>query len=100
MKWYGLSFRIVRFPISEDSFEVILTNLPADDYPPLEIKHLYSMRWGIETSFRSLKYTVGLLYFHSKKAEYIRHETVARLIMYNFSEMITAHVIIKKKPKV
>ena len=27
------------------------------------------MRWGIETSFRTLKYTIGLLYFHSKKAE-------------------------------
>lgn len=99
LTWYGLSFRIVRFPISGDSFEVILTNLPADDYPPDEIKCLYSMRWGIETSFRSLKYTVGLLYFHSKKAEYIRHEIVARLIMYNFSEMITAHVIIKKKER-
>lgn len=99
LKWYSISFRILRFPISEDSFEVILTNLPADTYPPDEIKRLYSMRWGIETSFRSLKYTVGLLYFHSKKAENIRHEIVARLIMYNFSEMIAAHVIIEKKDR-
>ena len=96
-KWYRLSFRIVRFPVSDDSSEVILTNLPADDYPPDAIKRLYSMRWGIETSFRSLKYTVGLLYFHSKKAEYIRHEIVARLIMYNLFEMITANVIIHEK---
>lgn len=99
LKWYSISFRILRFPISENSFEVILTNLPADAYPPDEIKRLYSMRWGIETSFRSLKYTVGLLYFHSKKAEYIRHEIIARLIMYNISEMITAQVIIKEKER-
>ena len=99
LKWHSLSFRVVRFPISEDSFEVILTNLPANNYPPDEIKRLYSMRWGIETSFRYLKYTVGLLYFHSKKAEYIRHEIVARLIMYNISEMITANVIIGKKER-
>ena len=97
--WYNISFRIVRFPITNDSYELILTNLPEDIYPPSEIKRLYSLRWGIETSFRSLKYTVGLLYFHSKKAEYIRHEIVARLIMYNFSEMITAHVIIHKKDR-
>ena len=97
--WYNISFRIVRFPITEDSYETILTNLPEDIYPTSEIKRLYSLRWGIETSFRSLKYTVGLLYFHSKKAEYIRHEIVARLIMYNFSEMITAHVIIHKKDR-
>ena len=99
LKWYSLSFRIVRFQISENSHEVILTNLPKDKYPPDEIKRLYSMRWGIETSFRALKYTVGLLYFHSKKAEYIRHEIVARLIMYNFYEMIAAHVIIHKKDR-
>lgn len=97
--WYSISFRVVRFKIAENSYEVILTNLPEDTYPASEIKRLYSMRWGIETSFRSLKYTVGLLYFHSKKAEYIRHEIVARLIMYNFSEMITAHVIIHEKDR-
>jgi hypothetical protein len=97
--WYNISFRVVKFPITDDSCEIILTNLPKDIYPPSEIKRLYSLRWGIETSFRSLKYTVGLLYFHSKKVEYIRHEIVARLIMYNFSEMITAHVIIHKKDR-
>ena len=99
LKWYSLSFRVVRFQISEDSYEVILTNLPKDKYPPSEIKRLYSMRWGIETSFRSLKYTVGLLYFHSKKVEYILHEIVARLIMYNLSELIAAHVIVHKKDR-
>ena len=54
------------------------------------------MRWGIETSFRSLKYTIGLLYFHTKKAEYISQEVFARLIMYNFSELITSNLIIQK----
>lgn len=93
-KWYKLSFRIVRFPISENSYEVIITDLPAEQFPPDEIKRLYALRWDIETSFRALKYTIGLLYFHSKKAEYIRHEITARMIMYNFFELITAHVIV------
>lgn len=31
---YELSFRVVRFPISENSFECIVTNLPCDDFPP------------------------------------------------------------------
>ena len=53
------------------------------------------MRWGIETSFRQLKYTVGLLHFHAKKAEYIYQEIFARLIMYNFSELITSPVILQ-----
>ena len=54
------------------------------------------MRWGIETSFRELKYTVGLLHFHAKKVEHICQEVFARLIMYNFSELITSHVVIQK----
>ena len=54
------------------------------------------MRWGIETSFRELKYAVGLTSFHSKKREYITQEIWARLILYNFCEIITAHVVINK----
>lgn len=30
-----------------------------------EIKKLYAMRWGIETSFRELKYAIGLACFHT-----------------------------------
>ena len=51
--------------------------------------------WGIETSFRSLKYTTGLLHLHSKKVACIKQEIYAKIIMYNFTEMITSHVIIK-----
>ena len=31
-------------------------------------------RWGIERSFRKLKYTIGLTNFHAKKVEYILQE--------------------------
>ena len=54
------------------------------------------MRWGIETSFRELKYTIGLLHFHAKKVEHIYQEVFARLIMYNFTELVTSPVIIQK----
>lgn len=99
IKSYPLSFRIVRFPITDDTYETVITNLDKQQFPPDKLKQLYALRWGIETSFRSLKYTVGLLYFHSKKAEHIRHEIVARLIMYNFFELIASHVIIQTKDR-
>ena len=57
------------------------------------------MRWGIETSFRELKYAVGLTNFHSKKREYITQEIWARLILYNFCEIITANTVINKGTK-
>lgn len=99
VKYYPISFRIVRFPITDDTYEAVITNLDRKQFPPDELKKLYALRWGIETSFRSLKYTVGLLYFHSKKAEHIRHEIAARFIMYNFFELIASHVIIHKKDR-
>ena len=98
-RFYELNFRIVRFPISEDIYETVVTNLDEDRYPAIEIKKLYASRWGIETSFRDLKYTVGLLNFHSKKVMCILQEIYAHMIMYNFAEMITSHVVIDKKQR-
>ena len=94
--FYTLPFRIVRFKLSNASFETVITNLNPEEFSPAELKYLYSRRWGIETSFRELKYTVGLLHFHAKKVENITQEIFARLIMYNFTELITSHVVIQK----
>jgi len=92
--FYPISYRVVRFKITEDTYETLITNLDRADFSPMELKALYNMRWGIETSFRHLKHTIGLVNFHAKKQEYITQEIFARLITYNFSEMITSHVII------
>ncbi len=94
---YPIGFRVVRFPISEDSYEVIITNLSKEDFPLEKIKEIYHMRWGIETAFRELKYAIGLTSFHSKKVTYIIQEIFARLTMYNFCEIITTHVVIQQK---
>ena len=99
LQYYELNFRVVRFKLSDDSFETVLTNLNIDEYPPDKLKELYASRWGIETSFRDLKYTIGMLDFHSKKVMCIQQEIYAHLIMYNFAEMITSHVVIEKKQR-
>ena len=57
------------------------------------------MRWGIETSFRELKYSVTLLHLHSKKADFIYQEVFAKLAMYNFCQMITQSVVIQQGKK-
>ena len=97
MQPYYLSFRVVRFKITEDIYEVLLTNLTETEFSVSELKELYAMRWGIETSFRDLKYSLALSYFHSKKTENILQEVFARLTMYNFAELITSHVVVKQK---
>lgn len=94
---YNLSFRLVRFKLTDDTYELLITNLERNDFCVNELKELYAMRWGIETSFRELKYTLALNYFHSKKTDYILQEVFARLVMYNFYELITSHVVVKQK---
>lgn len=94
--FYDLFFRIVRFPISDTAYETIITNLDADLFPLEEIKKLYAMRWGIETSFRDLKHTLGLLHLHAKKVDFVYQEIFAKLTMYNFCEVITRSVVIQQ----
>ena len=96
-KFYEMRMRIVRFPISEDNYECIITNLPEEKFSSQEIKELYHLRWGIETSFRELKYAIGLVNFHAKKLDYIKQEIWARIILYNFCEAITMHTIVNQK---
>ena len=93
---YDLSFRIVRFPISEDSYECILTNLPDDVFPSERIKQIYASRWAIEGSFRKLKYTIGLSNFHAYKPESIQQEIWAKLIAYNITETLINHTVVKR----
>lgn len=92
---YDLSFRIVRFPISETEYECIVTNLPEDKFPPERIKVLYFVRWSVEGSFRKLKYTIGLSNFHACKPEYIKQEIWAKLTAYNITETLINHTVVE-----
>ena len=91
---YPMKFRIIRIRISEGLYETIVTNLWDNEFSADDIKKIYKMRWGIETSFRELKYHVGLIAFHSKKKDCVIQEIFASLIMYNFSMLITENILI------
>ena len=55
---------MVRLEVEEGKYETLVTNT---DYSVQELKNLYASRWDIETSFRDLKYSIGLVNFHAKK---------------------------------
>ena len=78
---YPISFRIARFKIADDSYETVITNLDRFCFSAEKLKELYHLRWGIETSFRELKYAIGLTSFHAKKVDYIKQEILR--INYN-----------------
>ena len=76
-----------------------MTNLPKEDFSIDEIRDLYNRRWGIETSFRDIKYAAGMLFFHSRKKDLVLQEIYSKLILYNFSEAITSGIVIQKKDR-
>ncbi|HEM5399142.1 TPA: transposase, partial [Streptococcus suis] len=92
VQFYELHFRMVRLEIKPGFFETLVTNT---DYSPEKLKDLYAYRWGIETSFRDLKYSIGLTHFHAKKKEGILQEIYARFINFNVCKWLTSHVAIK-----
>ncbi len=98
-QFFPLPLRIVRLKISDDKFETIYTNLDPLAFPASVIKQLYSLRWGVETSFRRLKHTLGIIYTHSKKADFIFQEIFAKAIMFNFIAFCTASIVQQKGKK-
>lgn len=83
-----LAFRVVRFKISEDTYETLITNLSNEDFTLEDFIELYHLRWEEETGFKILKYAVGMIYFHSKNRELIKQEIVASIIVYNFTSIL------------
>lgn len=93
ISFYELHFRMVRTEIKPGFYETLVTNT---DYSVEKLKDLYASRWGIETSFRDLKYSIGLTHFHAKKKEGVLQEIYARFINFNFCKWLTSHITIKK----
>ncbi|MBQ9158597.1 MAG: IS4 family transposase [Erysipelotrichaceae bacterium] len=92
--FYDADYRVVRIRIegSDEEYESIITNLDRKQFPASKIKELYKLRWGIEVSYRHLKYSVDLNALHSKRRDFIRQEIWARLVMFNLSMIIIDYV--------
>ena len=83
--FYPFSARIVRLTLKDGRTQLLITNLDAEQFPPSALRELYVRRWGIETSFRELKYTVGLIHLHSRKTDLVLQEIFAAFTVFNFT---------------
>ena len=61
-----------------------------------DIKELYHLRWGIETSFRDLKYTLGLVNLHGKSDDYAKQEIYANLTAFNFTSRVCRGIVVRQ----
>ena len=94
---FPMQFRIVRFQLDNGNYECLATNLSRGNFPPEKLKALYARRWGIELSYRDLKYTLGMNNIHSRKTNSIKQEIYSNLIMHNFCRINSAFAEVKKK---
>ena len=95
---YFMQFRVLKIKTAENTYEYIITNLP-HSFDLEDIKYCYHMRWGCEISFRYLKHANGLLYFHSKKPEFLKQEIYANLILYNFGIFLANEAVEENRKK-
>lgn len=90
----------MRLKINADILFPCLTTGSGMGFQSFYYRHFKNIGiWGIESSFRALKYTLGMVDFHSKKVACILQEIYAHLIMYNFAETVTSQVSIRKKQR-
>ena len=88
----ALRLRVLKFPIGENSYEYIVTDLPKYAFSMQTIKKLYHLRWNHEVAYRHLKYAGNMVHIHSLKRDFLFQEIYAKLIMYNFSSFVAASV--------
>lgn len=99
METYTIFFRIVRIKLPNGDYEILLTNLDSTEFPPSELKILYNLRWGIETSFRRLKYSIDVNKVHSKISDNIMQEVFCGMIVFNLTQYVIHNIEIKQNKK-
>lgn len=93
--YYPMKFRICRFQLDNGEFETVATSLPRS-FTLEDVKALYFLRWGIENSFRDLKYTLGLVNLHGKSDAFAEQEIYANLTAFNFTSRICRKVVVRQ----
>ena len=94
-----MKLRVVRFKITDDTYECLVTNLTRDEFDLNELKRMYHMRWDIETAFKVLKYIIGMMSFHSKKRNFIQQEIYSAILLHCLTNIITERIQIEQLDK-
>jgi len=74
--------------MADGSTQMLITNLDPAHFPLAVLQKLYAKRWGIETSFRDLKYTVGLIHLHFRKSDLVLQKIFAAFTVFNFTQAV------------
>lgn len=79
-----IRIRLVRVALPGGGIEVLATNLLAkEEYSAKELKELYFLRWGVETSINFQKNTLMLESFSGQTVQSVQQDFYATVVMAN-----------------
>jgi hypothetical protein len=95
----AFALRLVRVRLSDGQYEVLATNLPRELFPAECFAEIYHMRWGIETSYETLKSKLQLENFTGTKPILIEQDIYSSIYVYNLAENIARDVELENAQK-
>ena len=86
---YSFDLRCVRIFLKSKQQEILITNLPREEFKRKDAGHLYPLRWEIEVGFNHIKNALYLEAFVGIKENSIKQEFYSILIKYNIIMLFT-----------
>lgn len=84
-----IKIKLIRIILPTGEVEVLATSLLSDaEFEHNEFKHLYSLRWGVETFFSKLKSRLGLENFTGKTVESIKQDVWSTVFISNLETIM------------
>ena len=78
------TLRVVKFQLDNGDWETLVTTITDQKRFPLDkMKALYKLRWSVETSYRFLKYRIGMIKLHARKLNAVTLELYAKILGFN-----------------
>lgn len=100
---HSISVRLVKVELDSGEIEVLLTSLTDQQLVSIgDLKELYGLRWGVETSFDALKHKTEFENFSGKSIQVIQQDYYAKIFILNYAAILIQPVdeLLAEKPKV
>lgn len=78
-----VKIRIVKVKLENSTTEILATNLEQNKFSIEDLKEIYSLRWGIETLYHTVKESLKIGSISSSKKTIIEQEILSQMLVYN-----------------
>ena len=82
-----MELRVIRFMLNETTEEILVTNIPESELSLTDMKELYHLRWGIESSYNCAKNVINIEDFSGISEMAVRQDFYAAMFLYNLGSI-------------